>query len=276
MALTINSNIASLTARNALNNTTSALGRNFQRLASGLRINSAKDDPAGIGIATRMTSKIRGLNVAKSNANDGLSLAQVADSALEETTNALQNIRDLATEASTGTKSSGDREALKNEVDAMIAEITRIATETEMFDIDLLTGAFAETFQIGPNTDDTLAVTIAGASLEVLALGEGGSKMNVSTQGSATAAIAAVDIALDSVASIRGSLGGLQSRFESIINTIESSVVSYTSARSQIMDADIATETASMTRNVILQQAGAAVLAQANLQPQLLLKLLSS
>lgn len=281
MAVSINNLVASSALQQLLGKTTRDLGQNFQRLSSGLRVNSSKDGGSDISVAMHMTSKINGLSVVRKNANDGLSLAQVAEASLEETTNALQSIRDLALDASTGTKSASDRTALNNEIDALISEISRIATGTSLFDQILLAGGFSTTVQIDPDMGgNVVTLTIDGASLQQLALGQSGSVLNVSTAGDASAAIAAsrailaVDAAMDSVASIRADLGGAQSRFESVVNIIDSTSLAYTSARSQIMDLDVAEESADMARNSILKQAGIAVLAQANLQPQLLLKLL--
>ena len=280
MAITINNSVASLVVRQLLDKTGQNLGQNLQRISSGLRVNSAKDGGASLAVAMHVTSKINGLSVAKSNAGDGFSLAQVADAALTETTNALQKIRDLALDASTGTKSAEDRTALNNEIKSLISEISRIATQTTLFDHNLLAGDFTTNVQVSPDAGTTVNVAIAGASLEHLNLGVSGSRLNVSTAGAASATIAAsravlaADAAMDSVAAIRASLGGLQNRFESIMSIIDASSLAYTDTRSRILDADIAEESTELARNTILQQAGAAMLAQANLQPQILLTLL--
>lgn len=282
MSLSINNSVSSLVVRQLLGKSTNALSQNLQRLSSGLRINSAKDGGGDLAVAMHMTTNINGLSVAKNNAGDGLSLAQVADAALEETTNALQEIRDLALDASTGTKSAEDRTALNNEIKSLISEISRIASETSLFDQDLLNGGFETVIQVGPGAGETLAVTIAGASLEHLNLGVSGSKMNVSTAGAASATIAAsravlaADVAMDSVAAIRASLGGVQNRFESIINILDASTLAYTDTRSRIMDVDFAEESVQLAHNNILQQAGVAMLVQANLQPEMLLSLLDT
>lgn len=282
MMISINNMVSSNVVRQILGKTTSDLGQNLQRLSSGLRVNSAKDGGGALSVAMHMTSKIGGLSVAKQNANDGLSLVQVADAALEETVGALQNIRDLALDAGTATKSAGDRTALSSEINTLISEISRIATMTTLFNQNLLTGSFSTVIQVGADPGQTVALTIAGASLLDLELGEDGSKLDVDIAGAESAAAAAeeavdaVDVAMDSVAVIRATLGGAQSRFESIINIIDSSSLAYTSARSNVLDVDVAEESADMARNSILQQAGIAVMAQANLQPQALLKLLSN
>lgn len=280
MAITINNSVASLVVRQLLDKTGQNLGQNLQRISSGLRVNSAKDGGGAIAVAMHMTSKINGLSVAKSNAGDGFSLAQVADAALTETTNALQKIRDLALDASTGTKSAADRTALNNEIKSLISEISRIATQTTLFDHNLLKGDFTTNVQISPDAGTTVTVAIAGASLQHLNLGVSGSRLNVSTAGAASATIAAsravlaADVALNSVAAIRASLGGIQNRFESIMSIMDASSLAYTDTRSRILDADVAEESVNLARNTILQQAGAAMLAQANLQPQILLTLL--
>lgn len=280
MAISINSAVSTVLVRQLLEKTTNDLTQNFQRLSSGLRVNSARDGGAALAKAMHLTSQINGISVAKQNANDGLSVAQVADSALEETTNALQTIRDLALDASSGTKSASDRTALNNEIKAMISEISRIATETSLFDQDLLTGAYSMAVQVAPDVGRTVAITIAGASLQHLALGVSGSTLNVSTAGAASAAIAAsravgaADAAMNSIAEIRASLGGVQRRFESITTILDSSSLAYMDSRSRVLDVDVADESASMARNSILREAGIAIMAQANLQPQLLMKLL--
>ncbi len=274
MSFTIGSNIFSLNARRTLGRTNNALGVNFQRLASGLRVNSAKDDPAAIGITSRMTAQIRGLNVATKNANEGLSIAQVADSALEESINALQSIRDIASDATSSTHSTSDRTSFSDEIDELVSEVQRIAQEIEYNDQLLLQGGYTASIMIGADAGDRMVFGISGASANKIGLGVDGGNLSVDTTSNASTTVQYVDSALDSIATIRAGLGGVQSRFESVINTIEDLSDAYTTARSNILDADIAEETAALTRNVILQQAGVAVLAQANLQPQVMLQLL--
>ncbi len=276
MTISINTNFASLFVQRGLQQSSTALGKSMQRLATGLRINSAGDDAAGLAVATRMQTQIRGLNVVKQNANEGVSLTDIAYSALEETTNAIQSIRDLAVEANNATKSSADRLALQLTVAELLTEIQRIATATQYNKMNLLTGSFAnKSFQIGAYTGEAIKITISTASLNGLAMGAAGVLVNVSTAASASNTILVADSALDVVNRIRAQLGGVQSRFESILNTISSASEAYTSARSGIMDTDIALETANLARIAIIQQAGIKVLSQANLQPQLLLQLLS-
>ncbi|MBF0140130.1 MAG: flagellin FliC [Magnetococcales bacterium] len=278
MPLTLASNIISLSVQRGISKTSQALGQSYLRLSTGLRVNSAADDPSGVGIAARLTAKIGGLSQASKNVNDGISLTQIGDTALSETVNALQRIRDLAVAAKTTTATSGDRASMQTEVNLMISEINRIAGTTKFNGytiIDATTKTFS--FQIGPDGGNTLQMTVKGASAGQLGFGVATTSAVVSGATATTYAsktIQLVDSALDSVSSIRATLGGAQTRFLSIINQISGMSDAYTSAKSSIMDANVATETANLTRNNILQQAGIAVLAQANLQPQTLLQLL--
>lgn len=275
MTISINTNFASLLVQRGLQASSSALGKSMQKLATGLRINNAGDDAAGLAVASRLQTQIRGLNIAKQNANEGVSLSDIANSALEETTNAIQDIRDMAVEAKSSTKSEADRLALHLNVVELLTEIQRIATSTRYNSLNLLTGSFQNrSFQIGANITDVIQVTISTASLAGLAFGAAGVDGNVSTIAKASTTIKVADSALDVVNRIRAQLGGVQSRFASIINTIATTSEGYTTARAGIMDTDIALETANLARTAIIQQAGISVLSQANLQPQLLLKLL--
>ena len=281
MPLFINTNVASLNAQRNLMKSTNALGTTFSRLASGLRINSAKDDAAGLAISDRMTAQIRGLSQAVRNANDGISLSQVAEGALEETTNALQRIRELAVQSANDSNNTGDREDIQQEVDALQAEIQRIAVDTEFNSMPILDGTYKAgqdaVFHIGANINQTITVAIGDTQASALlgatsTYGEG--QINVETQMDAEQVIDQVDNAIDSVSDIRAKLGAVQSRFESIISNLSNVVENVSAARSRILDADVAAETATLTKNAILQQAGTAVLAQANQQPQLALQLL--
>ncbi|MBF0132701.1 MAG: flagellin FliC [Magnetococcales bacterium] len=278
MPLFINTNVASLNAQRNLDRSTNALGKTFARLASGLRINSAKDDAAGLAISQRMTSQIRGLTQASRNANDGISLAQVAEGALEETTNALQRIRELAVQAANGTNTLKDRQSLDLEVSQLVEEIQRIAKDVKFNEKGVLNGSMVGVaFQVGNNVGQTIAVTISAMSVANLSLGTatlGTRKITISTVALANSALQRVDIALEKVSHTRSILGAAQNRFEAVIANLSNVVENMSAARSRIMDADIAAETATLTRNAILQQAGTAVLAQANQQPQLALQLL--
>ncbi|GAB0058795.1 Flagellin [Candidatus Magnetaquicoccaceae bacterium FCR-1] len=279
MSLSISTNLFAINAQRNLMRSTNALGTTYKRLSSGLRINSAKDDAAGMSISTRMTAQIRGLNQAVRNANDGISMMQVAEGALDETTNALQRIRELSVEAANDTMNPTDRLALQKEIDQLLSEIDRIATQTEFNNQVLLSGGWEnnKVFQVGADQNQTILVnvdrTTTTSLLSMTAVGAAGA-INVSTQASANATLARLDRALDSVSDIRASLGAYQNRFEMVIANLSNVVENTSAARSRIVDADIAAESADLTRNSILQQAGTAILAQANQQPSIALQLL--
>ncbi len=280
MALVINTNIASLNAQRNLNASQGDLNTALERLSSGLRINSAADDAAGLAISDRMTSQIRGLNQAARNANDAISLAQTAEGALDETTNMLQRMRELAVQAANDTNTSADRASLDAEFQSLIEEINRIATSTAFNGKTILTGSYASpgsgmVFHVGANADQTISVTIGGASAQ--ALGSGSANINatgIGTQASANSAITIIDLAISDVDTIRGDLGAAQNRMESTISNLNNVAENLSAARSRILDADIAQETSNMTKNNILQQAGVSVLTQANQTTQLALSLL--
>ncbi|MBA2722103.1 MAG: flagellin [Methylibium sp.] len=384
MALTINTNVVSLNAQRNLNSSQSSLAVSMQRLSSGLRVNSAKDDAAGLAIAERMNTQVRGLNVAARNANDGISLAQTAEGALGKLGDMLQRMRELAVQSANATNNATDREALNAEVVQLKLEIERVATTTAFNDTKLLDGSFtAKNFQVGANSGETIelagitdarlvglgmlttvaavdeaavtgtatfnaladgdlmingvnigavaadtdaattaaAITAAvnartaetgvtatatGASIEytstediVVAVTAGGAtatgltstttaaaevtpattevgiaNLNISTAEAATFAMDAIDTALTAVNSARGTLGAVQSRFESAISNIQVTAENLSAARGRIMDADFAAETANLSRAQILQQAGTAMVAQANQLPQQVLQLL--
>ncbi|MBF0625322.1 MAG: flagellin FliC [Magnetococcales bacterium] len=274
MPLTINTNPTALIIRKQLDKSTIGLNRSLERLATGLRVNRAADDPGSIGVAAKLTSQIRGSAQARRNANDAISLIQVADGALAETANALQRMRELAVQASNSTYTTADRDNLDEEFQELVSEINRLALGTEYNDKVLLMGSFTNhPFQIGTMSGDQISITIASARQSGLGISGG-----VSVGGSgveATAAITHVDNALTSVADIRANLGAMQSRLEMIVATLGNTESLLTAARSNIMDADISEETSNLTRNTILQQAGTAVLAQANLSPNMVLTLLN-
>ncbi|BCR06601.1 flagellin [Desulfuromonas versatilis] len=394
MALTINTNIASLNAQRNLSQSQNALGKSMQRLSSGLRINSAKDDSAGLAIANRMTAQIRGLNQASRNANDGISLAQTAEGALQESTNILQRMRELAVQSANDTNTTADRQSLQSEVDQLISELGRIADTTKFNGKALLDGSMTSAvFHVGAdagtsqtisfginsakaadlgttaaavatgtaataatvtvNTDLVLtakdagaagndisievvqgassSVAVSGNAITVTADISGGSLTNsdlaalinadtdasalvsatggttadaavsatnlasgadasadydpgtatttmdavdISSQSGANSAIASIDLALSDIDTIRGGLGAVQNRFESTIANLQNVSENLSAARSRILDADIAEETAAMTKNSILQQAGVAILAQANQAPNIAMSLL--
>ncbi|MBF0154815.1 MAG: flagellin FliC [Magnetococcales bacterium] len=273
MALSINSNISSIIAQRNLNRNTNALGETYRRLSSGLRVNSAADDAAGLAISNRVTAQIRGINQAVRNANDAVSMMQVAESALEETGNALQRIRELAVEAANSTYTSEDRNSLQVELNALLDEIERIKTDTQFNNQYLLAGSMnGKRIQVGAYSGQYISVTIASAGKS--ALGVELAVVSGATWSKAASTITLMDGALTSVSDIRANLGVMQTRFESAIANLETVGTQLTAARSRILDADMATETADLVRRSILQQAGVAVLAQANQQPQSILKLL--
>jgi flagellin len=381
MAQSINTNIASLNAQRNLNRSQGLLNQSLERLSTGLRINSAKDDAAGLAISERFTTQIRGLNQAVRNASDGISLAQTTESALGELTNNLQRIRELAVQSANATNSASDRAALNAEVTERIAEVDRIAKQTSFNGVKVLDGSFGTaTFQVGANVGETISVSLntdvtasaigtvntvagvafamdtvtlagtadtvltftpavgaastvnvaAGASIQEAAtainnanisgvaafVNDGGTLqvlsddpavviteavggagnvtglatlataaeavsatttlagLGVDTVGGANFAIARIDSALTDVNGLRGNLGAIQNRFESTIVNLQTVSENLSASRGRIQDADFAAETAALTKAQILQQAGVAVLSQANAQPQLALSLL--
>lgn len=271
MPQVISTNIASLNAQRNLNSSQNALNTSLERLSSGLRINSAKDDAAGLAISERMTAQIRGLNQAARNANDGISLAQTAEGALKEIGNNLQRMRELAVQSVNATNSSTDRAALDKEITALKAEITRVADTTAFNGAKLLDGSFSsQNFQVGANASETIGFTNIADS-DAAALGASG---NVSTVSDASALITAVDTALQTVNGTRADLGAIQNRFSSVVTNLQTTSENLSASRSRIQDADFAAETAALTRGQILQQAGVAMLAQANALPNNVLSLL--
>ncbi len=377
MALTINTNVSSLNAQRNLNSSSMDLSTSLQRLSSGLRINSAKDDAAGLAISERMTTQIRGMNVAMRNANDGVSLAQTAEGSLDSVSSALQRIRELAVQSANATNSASDRAALDAEAQQLKSEIDRVATQTNFNGVKLLDGSFTnQTFQVGANSGETIsvnsivnaqstalgtttsagvtgvaatafteitagdltingvsvggiaadtsaveragsirdainsvsdqtgvyatndtsttvsltstnAITIAFAGLSAdttttgltaattaTATTTGFSTLDLSTVAGANTAIGTMDAALEAVNTARADLGAIQTRFESVVSNLAINSENTSAARGRIRDADFAAETASLSRNQILQQAGTAMLAQANQVPQNVLSLL--
>jgi len=265
----INTNIASLNAQRNLNQSQSALHTSLQRLSSGLRVNSAKDDAAGMAIATRMESQIRGLNQAVRNASDGISLAQTAEGALGAIQNNLARMRELAVQAANATSNS-DIGAIDAEYTQLNAENTRVIQATSFNNIPLLSEPVSQTFQVGANSvagvDDITITTPAALAPTSVSLGV--------TSATAQQEISKLDTDIATVASLRATFGSVQSRFESVINNLQIASENQTASRSRIMDADYAAETAALTRAQILQQAGTAMLAQANQSPNTVLTLL--
>jgi flagellin len=285
MALTVNTNIASLNTQRNLNSASNKLSESMQRLSTGSRINSAKDDAAGLQIANRMTRQINGLNVAVRNANDGISMAQTAEGALQESTNILQRMRSLTLQAANGSNNADDRTALNEEVAALQSELDRIAATTTFgTGTKLLNGSFSGvSFQVGAQAtaNDVITFTIegtgAGLGFDASGLGVDSGKVDltkVTDQASTSDALSAIDAALDAIDSTRAGLGAVQNRFQNTINNLQNIAENSEASRGRIMDTDFAAETAALTKNQVLQQAGTAILAQANQLPSAVLSLL--
>jgi flagellin len=266
MPMTINTNVVSLNAQRNLSMSQSSLATSMQRLSSGLRVNTARDDAAGLAIATRQDAQIRGINVAIRNANDGVSLAQTAEGALATMTDALQRMRELAVQAQNGSNGTSDRANLDTEFQALAAEITRIAAQTK-FNGTAIVGASAgaQVFQVGANGGDTLTIT----TTQVTTVGGG-----ITTAALASTAVSDIDAKLDVINTSRASYGAAMSRFSMAIQNLQISGENQAAARGRIMDADFAAETANLSRAQILQQAGSAMVAQANQLPNQVLALL--
>jgi flagellin len=282
----INSNINSLTAQRNLAMSQASLATSMQRLSSGLRVNSAKDDAAGLAIAERMNAQVKGMNVAMRNANDGISLAQTAEGALGKVGDALQRMRELAVQARNATNSDNDKDSLDKEFGELAKEIQRVLGGAS-FNGKHVLGADAGslTFQIGANTttDDSISITTtqmtAASEITTVAgtdnTGASRAKIDSTADASALATVIDnIDSALDKVNSERATLGAAQSRFDAVISNLQVASENQTAARSRIVDADFAAETANLSRAQILQQAGTAMVAQANQLPQTVLSLL--
>ena len=287
MPQTINTNIASLNAQRNLNSSQSSLATSMQRLSSGLRVNSAKDDAAGLAIAERMNSQARGMTVAMRNANDGISLSQTAEGALGKVADSLQRMRELAIQARNATNADSDKDSLDKEFGELAKEIQRVTAGTT-FNGKYILGQDAstpQTFQVGPNTTSNDEITVTTPNMtedatitNVAGTDANGTGRSVSDRTADAAAIATVvatiDTALDTVNSQRATLGATQNRFDAVISNLQVAYENQTAARSRIMDADFAVETSNLSRAQILQQAGNAMVAQANQLPQQVLSLL--
>ena len=313
MALYVNTNVSSLNGQRNLTNATNSLDTVYKRLSSGLRINSAKDDSAGLQISDRMTSQINGLNQGNRNANDGIAMAQTAEGAMDEITNMLQRIRTLSVQAANGTNTAEDRAAIQQEVTQLSAEITRIACKTTFNGETILNGKQNDgslldpdgtiSFQVGANANDTMKIdlsagfTISGiletrndvvggnaitvgnaagsASNGLLANAEtGDARFSVSSAGAAQATLATIDSMILAVDTKRAELGAIQNRMESTIRNQSNISQNTSDARSRIRDTDFAEESATLTQQSIIQQAASSMLMQANARPQLALSLL--
>ena len=280
MAMTIHTHTASLTAQRSTAAKSASLSTTMARLSSGLRINSAKDDAAGLAIADRMNTQVRGMNVAIRNAGDGISMAQVAEGGLSGINDMLQRMRELAVQASNATNQSTDISKLDQEYQELGKEVTRMMDATQFNGESILKATADYTFQVGANSGTENQIKITSAALatniaNLTAVTNGGSQSALNTAASANiSAIDALDKALTVVNDNRAKLGAVQSRFENTISYLRTAVENQSAARGRIMDADFASETANLSRSQILQQAGTAMVAQANQLPQGVLALL--
>ncbi len=286
MPQTINTNIIALNAQRNLAGSQSSLASSMQRLSSGMRVNSAKDDAAGMAIAERMTAQIRGMNVAARNANDGISLAQTAEGALGKVSDSLQRMRELAVQAANATNSDSDKDSLDKEFGELAKEIQRVLGGTTFNGLAVLGGdAGTQTFQVGANTgsNDSIAITTTNmtTNADITAVAgtdnAGGSRAVIDNTADASTiqdVIDNIDTALDTINSERATLGASQSRFDAVVSNLQISIENQSAARSRIIDTDFAVETSNLSRAQILQQAGNAMVAQANQLPQQVLRLL--
>ena len=289
MAQVINTNVMSLNSQRSLGKSQSSMQTSLERLSSGLRINRAKDDAAGLAISERFSSQVRGLEQATRNANDGISLLQTAEGALSEIENSLQRMRELAVQAKNGTYNGSDRDSLQDEFVALQAEITRITDVTEFNNINLLGTAQSVQLQVGwengtnnvikvSTLDLDTATNASGGLMEALSGGTSTRLIGTNSDGSdmnrISAALTNITSAIDAVSNLRADFGAKQNRLESAVRNMDNVIENQSAARSRVLDADFARETANLTRTQILQQAGTAMLAQANSLPQNVLSLL--
>ncbi len=271
----VNTNLAALNTQRNLSASQSSLNTAVQRLSSGMRVNSAKDDAAGLAIAERMNAQVKGMNVAIRNANDAVSLAQTAEGALGKVSDMLQRMRELAVQANNATNSSGDRTNLDAEYQQLGAEIGRTLSGTKFNGTAILAGgAGSLAFQVGAGTTTNDTITITTSNLSTASNITGATGANITTVSAATSAIGALDTAIDAVTAERATYGAAQNRFESAIGVLQVASENNAAARGRIVDADYAAETAALSRAQVLQQAGTAMLAQANQLPNSVLSLL--
>jgi flagellin len=270
MAITVNTNVTSLKAQKNLNSSSSGLATSMERLSSGLRINSAKDDAAGLAISNRLNSQVRGLDVGMRNANDAISIAQISEGAMQEQTNMLQRMRDLAIQSENGANSSADLTALKSEMDQLALEITAIGTTTAFGNTKLMAGGFSggKTFQVGHQEGEDVKITVKTTNAGSV------NSLNVTTSAGRASVLGKIDAAIKSIDTQRADLGAIQNRLSHNISNSANTQANVADAKSRIVDVDFAKETSTMTKNQVLQQTGSAMLAQANQLPQIALSLL--
>jgi flagellin len=278
MSMSVNTNVTSLNAQRNLSTTQNALATSMQRLSSGLRVNSAKDDAAGLAISERMSAQVRGMNVAVRNANDGISLSQTAEGALGKVGDSLQRMRELAVQARNGTNGDSDKDSLDKEFQQLSSEISRVLGGTTFNGIAIIgSDAGAKEFQIGANTttNDSITVTTTDMTTDASITDVTTAKIDSTQQASDIGdTIDKIDGAIDKINSERAMYGAVQNRFDSVISNLQTSVENQSAAKSRITDADFASETSNLSRAQILQQAGTAMVAQANQLPQQVLSLL--
>ena len=275
MAMSINTNVLSLTTQRNLGANQSSLSTSMQRLSSGLRVNTSKDDAAGLAIASRMETQVRGMNVATRNASDAISLVQTAESAIGKVSDMLQRMRELAVQAANATNNTGDRGNLDSEFQQLSAEVTRTIANTRFNGSAILAGdAGTSSYQVGANSTDQVAVvtTQLNNATQITSVTGGG----ITTVGAASTAMANIDDALTLVNTQRAMYGAVQNRFEAMIQVLQVNSENTSAAKGRIMDADFAVETSNLSRSQILQQAASAMVAQANAMPQQVLQLLRS
>jgi flagellin len=270
VSIRINQNITAMNAYRNLSATNSQQAKSLERLSSGFRINRAADDAAGLAISEKLRSQVKGLNQAVANAQNGVSLIQTAEGALNESHAILQRMRELAVQSANDTNNDDDRVQIQKEVAQLTSELTRISDTTEFNGKALLDGSFNGTFQIGANSGQTLNVAVGNTDATAL----GVNTVDVSTQGGASSALAALDTAIETISGTRADLGAVQNRLEHTVNNLSVASENLAASESRIRDTDMAKEMLSLTRAQILSQAGTAMLAQANQVPQTVLQLL--
>jgi flagellin len=275
--MVINTNTASLGAQRNLLRTSRSLEKNIRRLSSGMRIQNASDDAAGLGISERLKGQIRGMSQASRNASDGISMIQVAEGAMNEQAEILTRLRELAVQSANGTLAQSERDYIDAESTELLAELDRIATVTEFNGVNMLGGGAAVDMQVGINSGETISVAFSQTDSATLGTGGGGaalSTIDFSTQAGADTALGILDAAIDDLSGARATVGSAQNRLEITLNNLASAHEQLSAANSRIRDVDVAEETAALTRNQILSQSGVAVLAQANQLPSAALSLL--
>ncbi|NKF50210.1 flagellin FliC [Shewanella sp. WXL01] len=272
MAITVNTNVTSMKAQKNLNQSSSALATSMERLSSGMRINSAKDDAAGLAISNRLNSQVRGLEVGMRNANDAISIAQIAEGAMQEQTNMLQRMRDLSIQAENGANSADDLTSIQEEITQLVTEITAIGNSTAFGNTKLMTGDFSggKLFQVGHQEAEDVTVTVNTNNSTTLSV----NTVNITTSAGRNSALGKIDAAINKIDTQRADLGAVQNRLSHNIANSANTQANVADAKSRIVDVDFAKETSQMTKNQVLQQTGSSMLAQANQLPQVALSLL--